>query len=84
MKTLYKMGISIRLLAITALVASTVTGQSAGPSPTASVGCEPHGDHWYDFLSACTDDCALAVLQSSANCVYIGIATVLHPLLCLL
>ncbi|CAI7612461.1 unnamed protein product [Penicillium bialowiezense] len=41
------MGISIRLLAITALVASTVTGQSAGPSPTASVGCEPHGDHWH-------------------------------------
>lgn len=41
------MGLFIRFLAITALVSSTVVGQSAGPSPTASVGCEPHGDHWF-------------------------------------
>lgn len=36
------------LLAIVAL-ASTSLSQSTedpGPSPTASAGCEPHGDHW--------------------------------------
>lgn len=21
--------------------------QDPGPSPTASIGCEPHNDHWY-------------------------------------
>lgn len=41
------MGLFIRFLAITAVLSSTVVGQSAGPSPTASVGCEPHGDHWF-------------------------------------
>lgn len=54
---------SIRLLAITALVASTVAGQSAGPSPTESVGCEPHGDHWYVLLFARIDAYALGVVQ---------------------
>ena len=28
-----------------------VLAESLGPSPTESVGCEPHGDHWYVFLS---------------------------------
>jgi hypothetical protein len=27
---------------------SGVLAQTLPPSPTASVGCEPHGDHWYD------------------------------------
>lgn len=25
---------------------SGVLAQDPGPSPTESVGCEPHGDHW--------------------------------------
>ena len=57
------MGFSIRLLAITALVASTVAGQSAGPSPTESVGCEPHGDHWYVLLPARIDSYTLEVFK---------------------
>ncbi|RYP51486.1 hypothetical protein DL768_003170 [Monosporascus sp. mg162] len=28
------------------LAAALAAGQSLPPSPTASVGCEPHGDHW--------------------------------------
>ncbi|KAJ5770292.1 uncharacterized protein N7511_002343 [Penicillium nucicola] len=38
-----------KLLAIMALLSSTVLAQSQdpGPSPTASTGCEPHGDHWH-------------------------------------
>lgn len=30
-----------------AALAQESTSQDPGPSPTASVGCEPHGDHWY-------------------------------------
>lgn len=34
--------------ALLALFASGVLAQeTAGPSPTESVGCEPHGDHWH-------------------------------------
>ncbi|KAL4890560.1 hypothetical protein BDV59DRAFT_204273 [Aspergillus ambiguus] len=33
-------------LALMAL-ASSALAQDPGPSPTASVGCEPHGDHWH-------------------------------------
>ncbi|KAI1630864.1 hypothetical protein F4809DRAFT_646977 [Biscogniauxia mediterranea] len=29
------------------LASSSVLAQSLPPSPTASVGCEPHGDHWH-------------------------------------
>ncbi|KAI0851916.1 hypothetical protein F5Y00DRAFT_258872 [Daldinia vernicosa] len=29
------------------LVASTAVAQTLPPSPTASVGCHPHGDHWH-------------------------------------
>ncbi|KAL2131225.1 hypothetical protein VTI74DRAFT_5402 [Chaetomium olivicolor] len=28
-------------------VLSTALGQTLAPSPTESVGCEPHGDHWH-------------------------------------
>lgn len=35
------------LLAIVALASSVRAQEDPGPSPTASVGCEPHGDHWY-------------------------------------
>ncbi|CAI7639953.1 hypothetical protein N7533_002029 [Penicillium manginii] len=39
------------LLAMIALVSGaisqTTTSEDPGPSPTASVGCEPHGDHWH-------------------------------------
>ncbi|KAI9041890.1 uncharacterized protein KD926_006436 [Aspergillus affinis] len=38
------------ILAIVALASSALaqtTSQDPGPSPTASVGCEPHGDHWH-------------------------------------
>lgn len=38
---------STHLLPIIALVSSTVLAQDPGPSPTASIGCEPHGDHWF-------------------------------------
>lgn len=34
--------------ALLALFASGVIAQKTpGPSPTESVGCEPHGDHWH-------------------------------------
>ena len=34
--------------ALLALFASGVIAQETpGPSPTESVGCEPHGDHWH-------------------------------------
>ncbi|KAI8957011.1 hypothetical protein F5Y11DRAFT_352998 [Daldinia sp. FL1419] len=29
------------------LAASTAVAQTLPPSPTASVGCHPHGDHWH-------------------------------------
>lgn len=41
------------ILALLALSACAVaqetesTSESLAPSPTESVGCEPHGDHWY-------------------------------------
>ena len=36
--------------AATLLVAVTgVLAQDPGPSPTESVGCVPHDDHWYVF-----------------------------------
>ncbi|BDD58799.1 hypothetical protein MPDQ_007553 [Monascus purpureus] len=35
------------LLAIVALASSVRAQEDPGPSPTASVGCEPHGDHWH-------------------------------------
>ncbi len=28
-------------------ITSYVSSVDPGPSPTGSVGCEPHGDHWY-------------------------------------
>lgn len=38
------------LLAMIALASGAIsqvtTSEDPGPSPTASVGCEPHGDHW--------------------------------------
>ncbi|EAW13643.1 uncharacterized protein ACLA_043630 [Aspergillus clavatus NRRL 1] len=34
-------------LALLALASTAVLAQDPGPSPTASVGCEPHGDHWH-------------------------------------
>ncbi|KXJ97037.1 hypothetical protein Micbo1qcDRAFT_155780 [Microdochium bolleyi] len=34
--------------AVLALLAASLAGaQTLPPSPTASVGCEPHGDHWH-------------------------------------
>ncbi|KAG4420111.1 hypothetical protein IFR04_006770 [Cadophora malorum] len=33
--------------ALVAAFASAALAQDPGPSPTASVGCEPHGDHWH-------------------------------------
>lgn len=38
------MKLSIFLIA---LMTSVSSAQDPGPSPTASVGCEPHGDHWF-------------------------------------
>lgn len=43
----------MKVIALAAVALSffsvTVIGQSEdpGPSPTESIGCEPHGDHWY-------------------------------------
>ncbi|KAJ2986213.1 hypothetical protein NUW58_g5133 [Xylaria curta] len=36
---------SSALVALFAL--SSALAQTLPPSPTASVGCEPHGDHWH-------------------------------------
>ena len=33
-----------------------VLAESLGPSPTESVGCEPHGDHWCVFPSSSRQD----------------------------
>ena len=40
------------LLAMIALASGAIsqTTEDPGPSPTASVGCEPHGDHWYGII----------------------------------
>lgn len=37
---------TFQLFAVAGLVA-LAAAQEAGPSPTESVGCEPHGDHWH-------------------------------------
>lgn len=44
------------LLAMIALASGAIsqTTEDPGPSPTASVGCEPHGDHWYGKFSDIT------------------------------
>ncbi|KAL2360177.1 hypothetical protein RJZ56_006948 [Blastomyces dermatitidis] len=41
--------VTVALVAISLLStpASFVLGQDPGPSPTESVGCTPHGDHWH-------------------------------------
>ncbi|KAJ5159110.1 uncharacterized protein N7500_008761 [Penicillium coprophilum] len=41
------MRLSIYFIAMLSSVSSGVWAQDPGPSPTASVGCEPHGDHWH-------------------------------------
>ncbi|KAJ5990378.1 hypothetical protein N7499_010889 [Penicillium canescens] len=41
------MGSFYKFLAITILLSSAVLAQEPGASPTASIGCEPHGDHWH-------------------------------------
>jgi hypothetical protein len=47
------------ILALLALSACAVaqgtesTSESLAPSPTESVGCEPHGDHWYSPIHPC-------------------------------
>ncbi|OGE46931.1 hypothetical protein PENARI_c086G04173 [Penicillium arizonense] len=45
--TSVKIGSFYKFLAITALLSSAVLAQDPGPSPSASIGCEPHGDHWH-------------------------------------
>lgn len=75
------MGFFIRFLAITALVSSTVVGQSAGPSPTASVGCEPHGDHWYACPLKPVRPCHLVYVFGLANICSLGTVMARHPLL---
>lgn len=37
------------MFTLIALATTSALAQDPGPSPTASVGCEPHGDHWYDM-----------------------------------
>jgi hypothetical protein len=44
---LAKMRFSVYAIALMTSVSSGVLAQDPGPSPTASVGCEPHGDHWF-------------------------------------
>ncbi|KXG51578.1 uncharacterized protein PGRI_089710 [Penicillium griseofulvum] len=41
------MRFSVYVIALMTSVSSGVLAQDPGPSPTASVGCEPHGDHWH-------------------------------------
>ncbi|GFF31289.1 hypothetical protein IFM46972_03189 [Aspergillus udagawae] len=35
------------IFTLLALASTSALAQDPGPSPTASVGCEPHGDHWH-------------------------------------
>ncbi|OQE06711.1 hypothetical protein PENVUL_c017G05638 [Penicillium vulpinum] len=53
---------------------SGVLAQDPGPSPTASMGCEPHGDHWH-----CDGPASSAVFSvtSTANEIEVG-ATTIH------
>jgi hypothetical protein len=37
----------LSLLAFVSLTATAIAQVDPGPSPTESIGCEPHGDHWY-------------------------------------
>ena len=37
----------LSLLGFVAAQSSTSASESLPPSPTESVGCEPHGDHWH-------------------------------------
>ncbi|KAI1381274.1 hypothetical protein F4677DRAFT_120765 [Hypoxylon crocopeplum] len=38
---------SFNILLAVLFAASSAAAQTLPPSPTASVGCEPHGDHWH-------------------------------------
>ncbi|KAI1802335.1 hypothetical protein F4811DRAFT_554953 [Daldinia bambusicola] len=38
---------NVDIILATFLFASVAAAQSLPPSPTASVGCHPHGDHWH-------------------------------------
>lgn len=46
----------------------TALAQSLAPSPTASVGCEPHGDHWYVDLSTASHALADIVTDNFRHC----------------
>lgn len=42
-----KMKLTAVLFFALASLASVYAQEDPGPSPTESVGCEPHGDHWF-------------------------------------
>lgn len=46
----------------------TALAQSLAPSPTASVGCEPHGDHWYVDVSTASHALTDIVTDNFRHC----------------
>ncbi|KAL8868983.1 MAG: hypothetical protein Q9174_004615 [Haloplaca sp. 1 TL-2023] len=56
---------------LSSLVAQALAQEDPGPSPTASVGCEPHGDHWHcdrpATAAAVVQQTAASVVASSAE-----------------
>ncbi|KAJ5295653.1 hypothetical protein PENANT_c001G05910 [Penicillium antarcticum] len=63
------MGSFYKFLAIAALLSSSALAQSQdpGPSPTASIGCEPHGDHWHCDGPASTSATDSVVLSTASD-----------------
>ncbi|KAI1653686.1 hypothetical protein F4813DRAFT_373716 [Daldinia decipiens] len=56
---------NLNAILTTFLVASTAVTQTLPPSPTASVGCHPHDDHWHcDGPASST---ALVTISSTHN-----------------
>ncbi|KAL8965874.1 MAG: hypothetical protein Q9183_003642 [Haloplaca sp. 2 TL-2023] len=52
---------------LSSLVARALAQEDPGPSPTESVGCEPHGDHWHCEGPAAVPQTAAPVVASSAE-----------------
>lgn len=53
---------------------STSAVEDIGPSPTESVGCEPHGDHWHCEGPAETDGEAAEPTGNAASRAAVGYA----------
>ncbi|KAL2431747.1 hypothetical protein ABEF94_013528 [Exophiala dermatitidis] len=55
------------LLALAGVHAQSSESESLPPSPTESVGCSPHGDHWHCSAPATATDAAVTATTASAS-----------------